>query len=73
MFEWVCCFDMVVLWYKIFIVEDFEWICCYYCVDLVKKVFGVCVEVMLYSGEVIVDELVVVDVYLLGIWLFECK
>lgn len=64
---------MVVLWYKIFIVEDFEWICCYYCVDLVKKVFGVCVEVMLYSGEVIVDELVVVDVYLLGIWLFECK
>lgn len=67
------CVDIVVLWYKIIMVEDVEWMCCYYLEDLVEKVFGGCVEICFVDGLIVVDEIVVVDVYFFGVCLFVCE
>ncbi|OCB29194.1 2-methylcitrate dehydratase [Mycobacterium malmoense] len=58
--------DTLALWRKVSTVEDPEWTRRYHSADPAEQAFGARAEVMLHSGEVIVDELAVADAHPLG-------
>jgi 2-methylcitrate dehydratase len=58
--------DTVALWHKIETREDPEWTRRYHASDPAEKAFGARVEVVLASGETIVDELAIANAHPLG-------
>jgi 2-methylcitrate dehydratase len=58
--------DTVALWHKIETREDPEWTRRYHASDPAEKAFGARVEVILESGETIVDELAIANAHPLG-------
>jgi 2-methylcitrate dehydratase len=58
--------DTVALWHKIETREDPEWTRRYHAADPAERAFGARVEVILQSGETIVDELAIANAHPLG-------
>jgi len=58
--------DTVALWHKIETREDPEWTRRYHAADPAEKAFGARVEVVLASGETIIDELAIANAHPLG-------